>query len=60
MDATYYNVSFILTNSVVIVTVGVSDTIDREEIVKAAAELTHSVDGIDVSRAYAEVEEAYV
>lgn len=54
-----YNVSFILTNSVVIVTVETKSE-DLNEIIEEAATIAHEVDGLDVSRAQADVEEAYV
>jgi hypothetical protein len=62
-EATTYNVSFLLTNSVVVVTVEVDTTdisTDWDKIVEAAADLAYEVDGIDVSKAQADVEPAYV
>lgn len=60
MSETFYNVSFILTNAVVIATVAAPSDTDENAIIQAAVTMLREEEAICVTGVMAEVEEAYV
>jgi hypothetical protein len=60
MAETFYNVSFILSNAVIIATVRGTEDDTKDEIIATAESLLWDEERISVEGVMAEVEEAYV
>lgn len=60
MAETFYNVSFILSNAVIIATVRGTEDDTKDEIIATAESLLWNEERISVEGIMAEVEEAYV